>query len=824
MIRTHHIKEETVSLPKRYDAGTAEPELQNYWQTWETYHFSTEANGSIYSIDTPPLTVSGHAHLGHVYSYSHTDFFARFSRMNGYNVFYPMGYDDNGLPTDRYVEKRLGITAQQVGRRAFIEKCLEVSEEAEKDYKALWQRIGLSVDWRHSYRTIDDLSRRTSQQSFLDLYRKGLAYRREAPTIWCPECQTALAQAELNDLERESEFVTLAFQFDDGLTLPIGTTRPELLPACVAVFVHPNDKRYQGLVGQRITVPLLGFEVPILADMKADPEKGTGAVMCCTFGDVTDVEWWYKYNLPLKAIIGRDGNMTGAAGDFAGLSVEEARRRIIDLLDAQGFLLGRQSVMQSVRVHERDDTPVEYIVTLQWFVRILDFKKELLEAGEQVIWHPIYMKSRYRGWVENLGWDWCISRQRYFGVPIPVWYCDACGKILLPTEEQLPIDPTEQGPPQACDCGNTSFTPEEDVMDTWATSSMSPQIVGHWLTDKQLYEKVFPMNLRPQAHEIIRTWAFYTIVKSHHHFGVLPWKDIAISGWVVEGKGGGKISKSRGSSVSPMDMIAKYSADAVRYWAASTGLGKDTTVNEEKIAMGNKLVTKMWNVAKFSQRFLESYQPPVELPDFTPTDRWLLSRTQWLIRRVTELFRNYDYAAAKNEIESFFWRELADNYLEMSKERLYDETNEMREGARYTLYHVLLTVLKLFAPILPYITETLYQALFVPIEGEGSIHTGRWPVAIESLLSKTADAAGEALIEVATAVRRYKSESNISLGTELKELQLATTDTDIARMLQDARADIMSVTRARQLAVKESLDADMEEVKAEGKIKVGLIR
>lgn len=813
-----------MSLPKRYDASTAEPGLQAFWQNSGTYHFSNEDNRPVYAIDTPPATVSGHLHLGHTNSYSHTDFIARFWRMNGYNVFYPMGFDDNGLPTDRYVEKRLGITAQEVGRRAFIEKCLEVSEDAEKDYKALWQRLGLSVDWRHSYRTIDDLSRRTSQMSFLDLYRKDLAYRREAPTIWCPECRTAVAQAELNDLERESEFVTLDFRLENGETLRIATTRPELLPACVAVFVHPNDKRFQKFVGQKATVPLFGFEVPILADMKADPEKGTGAVMCCTFGDVTDVEWWYKYNLPLRTVIGRDGRMTGAAGEFAGLSVEEARRRIVDMLDAHGLLLGRQTVTQSVRVHERDDTPVEYIVTLQWFVRVLEYKKELLEAGDQVSWHPTHMKSRYSEWVENLGWDWCISRQRYFGVPIPVWYCDACGKIIVADTEQLPVDPTEQMPPAACDCGSTSFTPEEDVMDTWATSSMSPQIVGRWLTDKQLYGKVFPMNLRPQAHEIIRTWAFYTIVKSYHHFGILPWKNIAISGWVVEGKGGGKISKSRGGSMPPMEMIEKYSADAVRYWAASTGMGKDTSISEEKIAMGSKLVTKLWNVAKFSQRFLESYQPPSELPDFTPTDRWLLSRAQWLIRRVSELFRSYDYAAAKSEMESFFWRELADNYLEMCKERLYDQANELREGARYTLYQVLLTTVKLFAPILPYITETIYQALFVPIEGEGSVHTSRWPTANELFMSETADAAGEALIEIATTVRRYKSESNISLGTELKRLQLATTDTALTRMLQEARADIMSVTRARQIEVKEGLDADLEEVKAEGAVRVGLAR
>jgi valyl-tRNA synthetase len=824
MIRTQN-KEDIVSLPKRYDSHTTEPELQAFWQQSGTYYFSLEANRPVYSIDTPPLTVSGNAHLGHVYSYSHTDFFARFWRMNGYNVFYPMGYDDNGLPTDRYVEKRLGITAQKIGRRAFIEKCLEVSEAVEKDYRALWQRLGLSVDWRYSYRTIDDLSRSTSQLSFLELYRKGLAYRREAPTIWCPECQTALAQAELNDLERESEFVTLAFHLENGETLPIATTRPELLPACVAVFVHPSDTRYQSLIGQHVTVPLFDFEVPVMADAKAVPEKGTGAVMCCTFGDVTDVEWWYKYNLPLKTVIGRDGTMTEAAGELAGLSVEEARRRIVDMLDAHGLLLGRHTVIQSVRVHERDDTPVEYIVTQQWFFRVLDFKKEWLEAGEQVTWHPAHMQVRYREWVENLAWDWIISRQRYFGVPIPVWYCNSCGKILVAEEEQLPVDPTEQNPPTACVCGSTSFTPENDVMDTWATSSMSPQIVGRWLTDKQLYGKVFPMTLRPQAHEIIRTWAFYTIVKSHYHFGVLPWKVVAISGWGLAAEGAGKISKSRGGGPKPpMEMIEQYSADAVRYWAASTGLGKDTTISEGKIALGSKLVTKLWNVAKFSQRFLDSYELPAELPEFTPTDRWLLSRTQRLIQHVTVLFRNYDYAAAKSETESFFWRELADNYLEMSKERLYDETNEMREGARFTLYQVLLTIVKLFAPILPYITETIYQALFVPLEGEGSIHTGHWPLVIESLLSEKADAAGEALIEIATAVRRYKSESNISLGTELKRLQLATNDAAIASMLQEARADIISVTRARQIEVRESLDSGLEEVKAEGGIRVGLAR
>jgi valyl-tRNA synthetase len=410
-------------------------------------------------------------------------------------------------------------------------------------------------------------------------------------------------------------------------------------------------------------------------------------------------------------------------------------------------------------------------------------------------------------------------------VAFPVWYCADCDEILLADVDQLPVDPTDQQPTRACSCGSTSFIPEEDVMDTWATSSMTPQIAGRWLVDKELYEMVFPMSLRPQGHEIIRTWAFYTIVKSYHEFGVLPWKEVAISGWGLAGEGAGKISKSRGGGpMSPMGMIEKYSADAVRYWAASTGLGRDAIISEEKIAVGARLVTKLWNVARFSERFLEEYRVPTELPAFTPTDRWLLSRTQRLILRASELFRSYDYAAAKSETESFFWRELADNYLEMSKERLYDASNEMHEGARYTLYHVFLAVLKLFAPFLPYVTETIYKSLFAGSEGTESIHVASWPQADEAMIDDKAEAAGELLVDLATAVRRYKSESNISLGAELQRLQLATTDPAIAEMLQEARADIKSVTRASIIEVSQTLDPDVEQIKTEGEVKVGLVR
>ncbi len=811
-----------MALPKRYDPQTIEPRLQAFWLEAGTYQFSPDAVGPVFAIDTPPPTVSGKLHLGHVYSYTHPDLLARFWRMNGYNVFYPMGYDDNGLPTERLVERDYGFSVAQLGRSGFIQKCLEISAEAEKVYQALWKRVGLSVDWRYTYRTIDELSQRTSQTSFLDLYRKGLVYRKRAPTIWCPECHTAIAQAELNDLERQSEFLTLSFTLEDGGTLPIATTRPELLPACVAIFVHPDDARFRALVGRRARVPLFGQEVPIRADPGADPEKGTGVVMCCTFGDVTDVQWWYVHNLPLVEGIDRDGRLTSVAGKFAGLPVPEARRRIAAALEERGLLLARQPLPQSVRVHERCDMPVEYIVTPQWFIRVLEQKQRFLEAGEKIRWYPASMGARYRQWVENLNWDWCISRQRTFGVPFPLWYCDACGEVALADEPQLPVDPGRDRPAQPCPCGSTSFRPEEDLLDTWATSSLTPQIVGRWLADDKLYGRVFPMSLRPQAHEIIRTWAFYTIVKSAYHFDTVPWHEVAISGWGLAPEGSGKISKSRGGGpMAPMEMIDMYSADAVRYWAASTGLGRDSIINEEKVQAGHRLANKLWNVARFSERFLEGYNPPADPPPLSPADRWILARTQKVIRRVTDLFRSYDYAAAKNEMESFFWQELADNYLEMAKLRLYDQADATREGARFALYHVLLAVVKLFAPIMPHVTEEIYRGLFTSAPDD-SVHCSRWPAADAQLEDEGAERIGQALVEIATAVRRYKSEHNLPLGTELDRLHLATKREDLAAALRQARTDLRSVTRAREVEVRDTLAEEMKRIPAAGEAEIAL--
>jgi valyl-tRNA synthetase len=805
---------------KGFDPQTAELRLQAFWQEAAIHAYDPHDSRPIFAIDTPPPTVSGGLHLGHVYSYCQADFMARFWRMNGFSVFYPMGFDDNGLPTERLVERRLGISAASVGRVAFIQKCLEVSEAAAEEYRALWRRLGLSIDWRYTYRTIDDLSRRTAQWSFLDLYRRGLAYQAEAPTIWCPECRTAIAQAELNDLERETLFVTIAFGLEDGGSLPIATTRPELLPACVAVFVHPDDARFRGLVGGTARVPLFGMQVPILEDRAADPQKGTGAVMCCTFGDTTDVAWWRNHKLPLRAAIGLDGRLTQIAEPFSGVDLAEGRRRILEALEAQGLILGRQPIDQSIRVHERCDTPVEYIVTQQWFIRLLDSRQALLDAGERVVWHPAHMKARYRQWVEDLGWDWCISRQRTFGVPFPLWHCRACGEVVAAEESLLPVDPAEQQPSAPCPCGGRAFAPEEGVMDTWATSSLTPQIVGRWLAKDGLYERVFPMSLRPQAHEIIRTWAFYTIVKSLYHFGVLPWKEVAISGWGLALGGTGKISKSKGGGpMSPEAMIRRHSADALRYWSASSGFGKDAFIDEERIRAGDRLVTKLWNVAAFGERFLTGYRPPLSPPPLSPADRWIVARIQTLVRRCTALFQGYDYSAAKNEIEAFFWHDLADNYLEMAKQRLYDGSHE---GPRYALYHCLLTTVKLLAPLLPHVTEEIYQRLFAAAEATASVHRSRWPAPDSRLEDPSAEAMGEVLIAIATAVRRYKSERNLALGAQINGVQLLVQDSALRAMLEASEADLASVTRAKQVKVVERLDPALVRVEGDGPVAIAI--
>jgi valyl-tRNA synthetase len=789
-------------LAKRYDPSANEARWRQYWEEKGINRYREGERGVTFSIDTPPPTVSGNLHMGHCYSYSQTDFYARYRRMRGDDVFYPMGWDDNGLPTERLVEKRLGITPQSAGSLAFIQAIMQTSGELEADYQQLWQRLGLSVDWRYTYSTISPAARRIAQYSFIDLYRKGRIYRSSAPTIWCPQCRTAIAHAEVSDLNRRTEFYTLAFQLEDGKTLPIATTRPELLAACVAVFVNPLDARFRPLIGQRVKSPLYEKTVEILADSKVEMDKGTGAVMCCTFGDSTDIKWWREHKLPFVIILEADGRLNQKSGILAGLDITSARRKIVEELSNRSLIMERKPASQVVSVHERCETTIEYLETQQWFIKVLDQKESLLKAGSLIDWHPGYMQARYEDWVQHLEWDWCISRQRYHGVPFPLWYCTSCEEIMLSDSANLPVDPRIQAPQIACRCGAHEFRAETSVMDTWATSSVSPQVAGGWLENPGLFARVFPMSLRPQAHDIIRTWTFYTIVKSLYHSGQVPWKHIAISGHGLS-PDGHKVSKSKGNNlIDPLQVMQKYSADAVRYWAASSKLGEDSIIAEDKIASGQKLVNKLWSISTFAHPFLEGYQPPSISPSLFPADRWLLSLLQRLIQDVSQAFDGFDHGLAKNKIESFFWDILADNYLEMIKTRLYNLPNGSaeKEAGKYSLHTCLETVLKLLAPLMPFITEEIYQLRALSETGIESIHLSPWPQANMGMVDLPAESLGLALVEIATAARRYKSERKIPMGSPLAELKITASQKLIAD-LQNCLIDIASVTRAQKIGL-----------------------
>jgi valyl-tRNA synthetase len=785
-------------LPNHYDFRKAEPELSELWAESGTYAYAPDGDRPSFSIDTPPATVSGQLHLGHCYSYTQADVIARYRRMRGDRVFYPMGFDDNGLPTERFAEKSLGCKASEMGREAFIAACLALTRQTEDRFEKLWRRLGLSVDWRYRYSTIAPEARRASQWSFILLHRAGLAYAQQAPTLWCPECQTAIAQAEVDDTKLSTRLTTLAFRLPNGSALPIATTRPELLPACVAVFVHPDDARYAHLVGTTAHTPLFDLEVPILADDAADPTKGSGAVMCCTFGDSADVRWWRTHGLLLRAAIGRDGRMNELAGPYAGLPAAEARTRIRSDLAAGGHLLREETLEHTVGMHERCGTPVEYLNTRQWFIRVIDHKPLLLEAGSRIRWYPEHMHARYDHWVANLQWDWCISRQRYFGVPFPAWTCRTCGAMLLAELEQLPVDPQLAQPPHACACGARDFAPEPDVMDTWATSSCTPLIIGHWPDDPAWLARHYPTSVHPQAHDIIRTWAFYTIVKALYQTGDIPWRAIMISGHGLSAERR-KISKSKEHhEAGPLEIIERESADALRYWATSGRTGADSPFSVETLATGRRLVTKLWNAGRFAEGRLAGFMPeeaPAMLP---PTDRWLLSRLAHAIERSTVELEAYEYATARTEVERFFWSELCDNYLELAKARLYGEAGPERHAAQWTLYQALLAVLKLLAPYLPYVTEALYQGLFRVREQAPSIHQARWPELQPAWHDAEAEMIGQVLLDILGQVRRYKTERDLSVGAELAALRVEMSAAQLTGV-RTSLIDLRSATRARQI-------------------------
>jgi valyl-tRNA synthetase len=814
------------------------------WDADGTYRFDrSQTRDQIFSIDTPPPTVSGSLHVGHVFSYTHTDTIARFHRMRGREVFYPMGWDDNGLPTERRVQNYFGVRCDPslpydpdfeppekppdrpaaISRRNFVELCERLVVEDEAKFEELWRRLGLSVDWNLTYTTIGKATQRISQRGFLHLLARGEAYQAEAPTLWDVDFRTAVAQAELEDRETPGAYHALRFRRPAGDPVVIETTRPELIPACVALVAHPDDTRYQPLFGSVVRTPLFDVEVPVVAHPLADPDKGSGIAMICTFGDLTDVTWWRELNLPARPVVDWDGRLkpdppdviTGDAGraayaELAGKTIRQAQRRVVELLGDAGELVGDpRPVTHSVKFYERGDRPLEIVTTRQWYVRNggrdPKLRDELLARGRELHWHPAYMRARYESWVEGLNGDWLISRQRFFGVPFPVWYSlDADGEVdhadpILASEDQLPVDPASEVPDGYDETQRGQpggFVGDPDIMDTWATSSLTPQIASRWDEDPDLFTRTYPMDLRPQGHEIIRTWLFSSVVRAHLEFGALPWQQAAISGWVLD-PDRKKMSKSKGNVVTPMAILEQYGSDAVRYWAASGRPGTDTTFEEGQMKIGRRLAIKLLNASKFT---LGVAGADSDVPEPTavhaPLDRALLATLADLVTQTTAAFEDYDYARALDHAEQFFWR-FCDDYVELVKQRAYGSRGDApAASASATLVLALDTMLRLFAPHLPFVTEEVWS-WWRP----GSIHRADWPDA-GPLRDAAGDPAGggdpavfSVAAEVLGQVRKVKSEQQRSLRVEARRVTVHDTAERVA-LLGAARDDVREAARA----------------------------
>jgi len=803
LLNSPHLGVPVKEIPQNYDYKEAENRWQAFWEKEKIYQFDPKSKKPVFSVDTPPPTVSGKMHIGHAFSYSQQDFVARYHRMKGDNVFYPFGTDDNGLPTERLVEKLKNVKSTKMSRHAFVELCEKTIKEIKPDFINDWKVIGMSCDFSEAYSTIDPHCIKTSQLSFLDLYKKKLVYQHTAPSMWCVHCQTAIAQAELDDKELDSTFNDVTFALESGDKITIATTRPELLPACVCIYVHPDDKRYKKLVGKKAIVPLFGQEVTIFADESANPEKGSGILMICSYGDKYDVEAINKRKLEPRIAITADGKLNQLAGIYAGLPIKEARKEILKDLEKEKLLLSKKPIKHTVNVHERCGTEIEFLSTKQWFVKVLENKKKFLEAGRKIQWHPEFMRTRYEHWVEGLGWDWCISRQRHFGVPFPVWSCKKCHTLLVADEKDLPVDPLVDKPTKKCTCGSSEFVGENDVMDTWATSSVTPQIILNWANDKgyDVSMKMYPLSLRPQAHDIIRTWAFYTIVKGIYHQNEIPWKNVVVSGHVLDPRGEA-MHKSKGNVIEPATVLSKYPADALRFWAASSKLGDDLRYLEKDLVTGQKTITKLWNAAKFSFSHLEDFKAkPKKLEAF---DRWILSKMQRLVKESTENFEKFEYSRVKADTEKFFWLSFCDVYLELVKDRLYNPEQrgkDARSSGQYALSTTLLHTLKLFAPFMPYITEEIYHLHFAEMEKQKSIHRSTWPIYDSQLLDAHTEEIGDKLVEVISEVRKAKSSKSLSLKEPVKELVLPFKEEEVTVFI----ADLQAVTKAEKIRYGKTL-------------------
>ena len=786
-----------MELSKNYNPKESELKWLEFWEREKIYSFNPDSDAEIFSIDTPPPTVSGKMHIGHSFSYSQQDFIARFHRMRGKNIFYPFGTDDNGLATERMIEKMKNVKGQFMKRKEFVDLCLKTLEEIRPDFVIDWKRIGISADFNIFYTTINEHSQKTSQNSFIDLYKKNRIYRKKAPIMFCPNCMTAIAQVEMKDSERESNLVYIKADVEGtNEHLVFATTRPELIYGCVGVSVHPEDKRYSHLIGKKVKIPLISRSVELIPDEMTDMEYGSGVVYYCTYGGVDCIDWMMRHpKISPIDIMGTDGRYNEHSGTIKGMKSGEARKKIIEELEKDGSLVKLEKIKHTVNVHERCDTDIEYVSTWQWYIRYLDLKGDFIKKGREIKWYPDHMRSRYENWISGLKWDWNISRQRHFGVPIPVWFCSKCSEINVADEKQLPVDPLVDKPIHKCKCGSDEFIPEKDVLDTWATSSLTPDIaIG--LFDKKTHSKLSPMSLRPQAHDIITFWLFNTVVKSYFHHNDVPWKNIMISGWALDPHGK-KMSKSKGNTVDPRDVIGKYSADALRFWAAGSRLGDDMPFQEKDLVTGSKFKTKIWNASKFAFMHLVDYnlEKPAKLEVM---DRWILSKLSKIVKDVTENFENYEYSHTKLATETFFWHTFCDNYLELVKDRFYNtETRSKDEkiSAQYGLYNSLLTVIKIMAPIMPFITEELYQTYFRKHDGSKSVHISKWPVL--DMVDEHAEHIGDFVVEVVEFARKKKTEKQVSLKTPIKKLTIKASieETDF----ETVEADIKAATSSENI-------------------------
>lgn len=768
-----------------------ESKILEFWENEKIYKFDHKRKlgkkGKIYSIDTPPPTISGKMHIGHAFSYSQQDFIARYRRMKE-NVFYPFGTDDNGLPTERLIEKLKNVKSKNMSRTEFIKLCVNTLKEITPDFIQDWKNLGISCDYNIYYSTIDNNARKISQKSFIELFKKDLIYKAEFPTLWCPECQTPIAQAELEDKQLSSLFSTIKFKIvDSDNDLLIATTRPELLGACVAVFVNQDDKRYRHLIGKKAMVPLFNYKVPITEDSSADMEKGTGVLMICSYGDKFDVEAIKKYKLKSKLVLDKNGSLNENALNYKGLKIKEARNKILEDLKSQNLIVEQKSINHVVNIHDKCSAEIEFLPTEQWFIKVLDKKQKLIDQGKKINWFPKFMFKRYENWTKGLEWDWSISRERHFGIPIPIWECKSCNLVILPKENELPIDPLETK--KFCPKCNELAKAEEKVLDTWTTSSLTPQITSSLIKNKIK----IPYSLRPQAHDIIRTWAFYTIVKSLYHENSIPWNNIMISGFAkLEGK---KMSKSKGNVIEPQKLINSYGADALRFWAAGSKLGEDLDYQEKDIIAGKRFLTKLWNASKFVSINLKDYNPNTKnkKQKLQVIDKLFLIKLNELIKNCKNSFESYEYSKAKSDIEKFFWNLFCDNYLEIIKKRIYNN-KAGKLSAEYTLYKSLLTILKLISPITPFITEEIYQTYFKN-EKEKSIHLAKWPLSEKTKEYKEKTKSLDLFLAILSKIRQEKSTAKKPMNTEI----IVYLPKEQMSKLKNLIEDLKDVANAREI-------------------------